>query len=669
MSSPLGIPGLQQPDEIGRGGHGIVYRAEEPEFGRTVAVKIFQDRIDDDEVRRAFAHECQVLGRLSGHPNIVAVHRGGTTDLGEPYIVTDLLAGSLDDRLRRSGRLPWPEVLAIGVVLAGALETAHRAGILHLDVKPANVLLSGDDRPELVDFGLSRLPGVTTTDDRVRAGIAYAAPERLLDGAATPAADLYALGSTLYTLLVGEPAFTARPGEDLPVAISRIVRQPVPDLGRHGLPEPAARVVERLLAKSPVDRYATAADAAFALQVAQRSTGRTVTRVVVDGVTGARGAAPTRPARPAADPDGGDEHPPPDRPRYVPRSRPARPGTDPGPGRTLSAIPPASAAAGVAHAGRLQPAGHGVTATAPGTQAHAPATPSALSPPPPAPTPATPTLTPAPATPALIPAPAAGAPATTAAPPAPATTRPRSSALSAIAAPAVPAPRHASGPAAPPPRPVGAGPEVPLFDATWSPPAPTPGPAAAPARPPRPGRPRPRWLIAAIVAVLALLTVVLGGLLLGGSPAAGPSSGATSAAAAPPDGPAPAPPAIAVAASVTHPRRDAVSARLDGYFQAIDGRDYGAAYAAFAPDSAVVRNGLDAFRTTNSTTAISDQRIVAIADLPGDRVQATVTYRSTQDAEFGPDGQTCTTWQLAYELVGPDLLIRKARALADPAAC
>ena len=330
MSSPLGIPGVQEPDEIGRGGFGTVYRAEEPEFGRAVAIKIIQDRLDDDEVQRAFVRECQAMGRLSGHPHIVAVHRGGTTDGGAPYIVMDLMdGGSLADRLRAEGSLPWSEVLQIGVAVAGALETAHRAGILHLDVKPSNVLMSRYGEPKLADFGTSRLPGVTaTTDGRVRASIAYAAPERLLDGTATPSADLYALGSTLYTLLTGEPAFSTKSGEDLLVAISRIVRQPVPDLRGHGVPAPVVHVIERLLAKSPVDRYATAAEAAAALQAAQRATGCEVTRAVVAGVPGTGADARTRPLRPPPAPgDGlepGDQDPPLTRPRYVPPDWPER---------------------------------------------------------------------------------------------------------------------------------------------------------------------------------------------------------------------------------------------------------------------------------------------------------------------------------------------------------
>ncbi len=330
MSSPLGIPGLQHSEMIGRGSYGAVYRVLEPESGREVAVKVISDRIDDEDVRLAFVRECRAMGTLSGHPHIIAVHRGGTTELGEPYIVMDLMtSGSLADRLPGEGAPSWPEVLEIGVSIAGALETAHRAGILHLDVKPANILMPRYGEPKLADFGISRLPGVTTTtDERVRASIPFAAPERLLDGTAIPASDLYALGATLFTLLAGEPAFSIRSGEDLAVATARIVREPVPDLREHDVPDAVVQVVERLMAKSPLDRFATAADAAFALQSAQRATGRPVTKAVVEGTPSLRGETRTWPMLPpgrwalgALDPAAGPAPQP--RPAYVPRTRSA----------------------------------------------------------------------------------------------------------------------------------------------------------------------------------------------------------------------------------------------------------------------------------------------------------------------------------------------------------
>ena len=279
MSSvpPLDIPGLENPEVIGEGGFGTVYKVDEPEFGRSVAVKVIQERLGDDSVKRAFLRECQAMGKLSGHPHIVTVLRGGTTDAGRPYIVMDLMSGgSLADKIASEGPMPWPDVLEVAITVAGALETAHRAGILHLDMKPANLLISKYGEPKLADFGISRLPGVTeTTDGRVKASVAFAAPERLLDGTATVASDLYGLGATMFTLLTGKPAFTGDGQSDLLAMV--------------------ARVIERLMAKSPAERYGSAADAAVALQAAQRSSGRPVTKAVIEGERPSRGDTGTYP--------------------------------------------------------------------------------------------------------------------------------------------------------------------------------------------------------------------------------------------------------------------------------------------------------------------------------------------------------------------------------------
>jgi serine/threonine-protein kinase PknK len=279
----LGIPGLTDARVLGAGGFGTVYAAQEPEFGRAVAVKVLRDRVDDDAVRRAFLRECQAMGALSGHPHIVTVHRAGTTDRGRPYIVMDLMSGgSLAERIS-TAPVPWPELLDIGVLLAGALETAHRRDILHLDLKPANILVSRYGEPKLGDFGISRLPGVAETSGGVRVSPAYAAPERLADGATGVRTDLYGLGATLFALATGTPAFSRTGPEDLLVMLARIAAQPVPDLRPQGVPDPVCRVIEALMAKAPADRFARAADAAVALQDAQRATGQPVTRAVIEG--------------------------------------------------------------------------------------------------------------------------------------------------------------------------------------------------------------------------------------------------------------------------------------------------------------------------------------------------------------------------------------------------
>ena len=307
----LGIPGLTDARLLGSGGFGTVYAATEPEFGRDVAVKVLRDRLDGESARRAFVRECRAMGVLSGHPHIVTVHRGGATTTGTSYIVMDLMTGgSLADR----GRMPWPEVLDTGVLLAGALETAHRHGVLHLDLKPANVLVSRYGEPKLGDFGISRLPGVAETSGAVRASPAFAAPERLADGTATVSTDLYGFGATLFTLLTGAPAFQQGSGELIAV-LARIVRQPLPDLRGEGVPGAVCRVLETLMAKSPHERYATAGAAAAALQDAQRATGRPVTRAVIEGAPSAteESAAPTSLALGAVTTDGprGPVAPPP----------------------------------------------------------------------------------------------------------------------------------------------------------------------------------------------------------------------------------------------------------------------------------------------------------------------------------------------------------------------
>lgn len=356
----LGIPGLENPEVVGEGGFGTVYKVDEPEFGRSVAVKVIQERLGDDSVKRAFLRECQAMGKLSGHPHIVTVLRGGTTEAGRPYIVMDLMSGgSLADRLAQDGPMPWPDVLEVAVTVAGALETAHRAGILHLDMKPANLLISKYGEPKLADFGISRLPGVTeTTDGRVKASVAFAAPERLLDGTATVASDLYGLGATMFTLLTGKPAFTGDGQSDLLAIVARVVRDPIPDLRPRGVPDPVARVVERLMAKSPAERYGSAADAAVALQAAQRSSGRPVTKAVIEGERPSRGdtgtyptprssdgVAPLRPLVPgftgAAVTSGPNPPPPPwiSQPYQNQPGQPYNPGQNPQPGHLSHPAP------------------------------------------------------------------------------------------------------------------------------------------------------------------------------------------------------------------------------------------------------------------------------------------------------------------------------------------
>lgn len=172
------------------------------------------------------------MGKLSGHPHVVDILQSGVTPSGRPYIVMPYHPrDSLEAWVRHEGPLPWAEVLRVGVKLAGALETAHRAGTLHRDVKPANILLTGYGEPQLTDFGIARVSGgFETTSSMITGSPAYTAPEVLRGEPPSVASDVYSLGAALFCLLTGHAAFERRSSERLVAQFLRIATQPVPDL-------------------------------------------------------------------------------------------------------------------------------------------------------------------------------------------------------------------------------------------------------------------------------------------------------------------------------------------------------------------------------------------------------------------------------------------------------
>src|ERR1700760_1521643 len=144
--------GFDYVEEIGHGGFGVVYRCSQPVLDRTVAVKVLPSDLDPDNLDR-FLREQRAMGRLSGHPHIANILQVGVMDSGRPFIVMQYHPkDSLEVLIRRHGPLDWCETLSIGVKLAGALDCAHRAGTLHRDVKPANLLLTDYCAPLLSDL-------------------------------------------------------------------------------------------------------------------------------------------------------------------------------------------------------------------------------------------------------------------------------------------------------------------------------------------------------------------------------------------------------------------------------------------------------------------------------------------------------------------------------------
>jgi hypothetical protein len=269
------IDGYEDLVEVGRGGFGVVYRATQPAFHRTVAIKVIVGARLDQSATERFERECRATGALSAHPNIVAVYGAGRTVEGDPFLVMDHLSGgSVAERVARDGTCSPAETAALGVAMCGALETAHRAGIVHRDVKPENILYSSFGSPQLVDFGIARMRSAyETRSGSISATLAHAAPEVVAGAPATPSADVYSLASVLHHMLVGHPPFWKPDEDSLAPLLARISTQAPPSLVEHGVPAELAAAIAGALAKSPAERPPSAAAFGEQLQEALRTDG------------------------------------------------------------------------------------------------------------------------------------------------------------------------------------------------------------------------------------------------------------------------------------------------------------------------------------------------------------------------------------------------------------
>jgi serine/threonine-protein kinase PknK len=267
------ISGYHDLHRIGHGGFSVVYRARQAGIDRVVALKVLRVEFVDAQIKRRFLREVQLTGRLSAHPNVVTVFDSGLTGAGRPYIAMDLYErGSLRDRLLASGPLPLAEALRVGVKIAGALDAAHREGIVHRDVKPQNILVSRYGEPALADFGTARLVAEIDASARTEALTPFhAAPEVLEGKPPTAASDVYSLGSTLYQLLAGRAAFQRDGDFGIAPLLLRIVSEEPPPL--RGVPPAAEAVILRAMHRDPECRYGTAAELLGALQGLQRGLG------------------------------------------------------------------------------------------------------------------------------------------------------------------------------------------------------------------------------------------------------------------------------------------------------------------------------------------------------------------------------------------------------------
>ena len=278
-------------EELGRGAMGIVYKARDPLIDRLVALKtvgVEMHSAEADAYRQRFFREARSAGGLS-HPNIVTVHDVGEGD-GVAYIAMEFLAGrSLREILDSGAVLPWGRIADIAAQVADGLAYAHAKGVVHRDVKPANVMVLDSGLAKITDFGIARLPaGTRTIAGTVYGSPKYMSPERVRGEDVDGRTDVFSLGAMLYEMLTGVAPFTAT---DLPTILDQILHvMPEPPTTRNrDIPPAFDAIVARALAKDRADRYADAQQMADAL------------RGYADAEPGPAQAAPAREAAPAGE--------------------------------------------------------------------------------------------------------------------------------------------------------------------------------------------------------------------------------------------------------------------------------------------------------------------------------------------------------------------------------
>jgi len=260
----------RNPELIARGGMGEVYRAEDADLARVVAVKLLSHRFaDNDAIRGRFTREALAVARLSHAPSTVTIFDVGEHG-GRPYIVMEYLpGGSLADRLEREGAQPVGRSLDWLGQAAAALDAAHANGIVHRDVKPGNLLLDSDERIKVADFGVASAAdlGSFTEAGTVVGTAGYLAPEQARGERATPASDLYALGVVAFELLTGKRPFERESSTAEAIAH---VSAPIPPASdsNPSLPRELDDVLARGLAKEPEHRFGSAAELVEALREA-----------------------------------------------------------------------------------------------------------------------------------------------------------------------------------------------------------------------------------------------------------------------------------------------------------------------------------------------------------------------------------------------------------------
>ncbi|MCU1659147.1 MAG: protein kinase/LuxR family transcriptional regulator [Pseudonocardiales bacterium] len=259
----LDDPALSDFAQIARirtGRQATLYRAWDIPTAQTVALKVLDVGDRSPRAIEAFDRESTVLAALGSHPNIVTLHRRLNLSDRRPVLVLELCDGSVADRLSRGQQFSPAQVVALGIRIAGALETAHQGGVLHRDVRPEHILLTESGEPALSDFGIATLrTGHLGASTLVEFATVHTAPELIEGGPITPATDVYGLASTLYELIAGEPAFRAYQSESTASVCLRILRDPVPPIATPAVPLDLSDVLLWAMSKDATARPPSAA--------------------------------------------------------------------------------------------------------------------------------------------------------------------------------------------------------------------------------------------------------------------------------------------------------------------------------------------------------------------------------------------------------------------------
>lgn len=279
-AAPPRIAGYTYIQTLGAGSTASVYLYQQRTPQRIVAVKVSKASLDPRAAAQ-FTREADTMAQLSGHPNIMSIYGAGVTSTGQGYIVFEYAPHGTYKELTQARPLTCDQMLDLGVKLASALFTAHRAGIIHHDIKTSNVLVNAQGLPVLADFGISS----SIYDKRFTGySLPWAPPEVLTGHVGQEAADIYSLAATLFATLTGRSPFEYGYHPRTPNELKEIILdRPLPALNRPDVPDDVERLLRKAMAKDPDDRYYSALQFARAMQRVQQEHFGHMTPVIAEG--------------------------------------------------------------------------------------------------------------------------------------------------------------------------------------------------------------------------------------------------------------------------------------------------------------------------------------------------------------------------------------------------